>query len=192
MYGGIPVSHSHGMIPENLPAWLQYLFDKIHSIDLVSSRNIQFNHVLLNEYQNGMGIDSHCDGPLYENFVIVLSLAGNAVIDFFLKEDLSSKFSVFLGSRSLLLFSDSIYEYYHQISDRESDIIDQFVVNCSETDLSKGCEIKRGDRRLSLTIRQVKLMCPKVDNAHQTTTEQKTEMKRREQVFYSSISEKIQ
>jgi len=191
MYGGIPVSHSDGMIEESLPEWLQYLFDKLRSIHLVAARNIQFNHVLLNEYQNGMGIASHSDGPLYENFVIILSLAGNAVIDFYQKDNLSSKFSLFLASRSLLIFSDEVYEYYHQISDREYDIIDQSVINCSESGLTEGCEMNRGERRLSLTIRQVKFVSTKEPQAYGVqTAEQKEEMLRREQVFYSSISEK--
>jgi len=157
---------------------------------LVSDRKIKLNHVLLNEYQDGMGIAPHKDGLLYEDFVIVLSMGGNAVIDFFLKEDNSSRFSVCLASRSLLIFTGDVYQYYHEITERSADTIDNFIVNCTETGLNVGSVIERGDRRLSLTIREVKRICDKDTNIPETA-EQKEEMMRREQVFYSSISEKV-
>ena len=40
------------------------------------------NHVLLNEYQPGEGIMAHKDGPLYLNWVVIISLGSNSGFDF--------------------------------------------------------------------------------------------------------------
>lgn len=50
-FSGIPVNHSKGMIPEEIPIWLQKIFNEMNKL----SGKVA-NHVLLNEYVDGEGI----------------------------------------------------------------------------------------------------------------------------------------
>lgn len=43
---------------------------------------MQPNHVLINEYHPDQGIMPHCDGPLYDPLVAILSLGSSVVFDF--------------------------------------------------------------------------------------------------------------
>ena len=53
-WGGIPTSK--GMIPETIPDWLDKYCQKIARLNIFES-NIP-NHILVNEYKSGQGLDS--------------------------------------------------------------------------------------------------------------------------------------
>ncbi len=64
-------------------------------------------------------------------------------------------FSLVLQPRSLLVFKDDLYTHYlHSIAFRDTDLLDDKVINLELAGLQKGIEIKR-EERLSLTIRVV-------------------------------------
>ena len=118
------------------------------------STSLKLNHVLVNEYQPNEGIASHQDGPLYTNFVCVVSLFRDDVVTFTPHEDFKETlkpFDVFVPRRSLLLFYGKAYDcYLHGINNggrggggggggkREDD---EFVLE---------------NKRISLTFRNVK------------------------------------
>jgi len=187
MYGGVPVNHSNGMIPEKLPSWLEVIFCEIRKLGVFSTGP---NHVLLNEYLNGQGIGPHRDGPLYHNTAAVLSLGGSAVIEFLNQNTVSH--SLFLEGRSLLLFMDSAYDsLLHQIQDIKQDELHKDICNLHLLDGKKeGDTIPRGNSRLSLTMRTVVQVSGGSDFSERAITpEEKHEMIRREAFFYKSISE---
>uniref|UniRef100_A0A6B2LER7 Fe2OG dioxygenase domain-containing protein n=1 Tax=Arcella intermedia TaxID=1963864 RepID=A0A6B2LER7_9EUKA len=192
MFGGVPVAYGGGMMPTPCPDWVMELFGIMEKIKRDLGREDKFNHVLLNQYNDGMGIGAHKDGPLYEDIVFVLNLGGPAAIKFFEneKDKDSRSWSVFLEERSLLIFSGDAYNnFYHEIEDTQEDVIDSTFLNIPLTRVNIGDVIKRNPRRLSLTVRTVKLVSS-VDSFMETP-EQKAEMIRREQAFYQSISEKV-
>jgi len=179
------------MIPEKIPVWVQAIFDELQKLEIYSKREKKLNHVLLNEYQEGMGIDAHKDGPLYEDVVAILNLEGTAVMDFFLEKECSTKQSIFLDRRSLLIFmGDSYYNYYHAIEEKKFDKTDDNFINCNLSGINLNDIIERSERRLSLTMRIVKFVAVQ-DLSVTDSPQQKEEMLRRETFFYKSISEKI-
>jgi len=190
MYGGVPVNHSGGMIPEKIPAWLELIFSEIKRLGLFPTGP---NHVLLNEYLNGQGIGPHRDGPLYLNVAAVLSLGGSAVIDYF-DDSCLPPFceSLFLEGRSLLIFTGEAYDsLFHRIAELQEDKLDTGIVNLQLLAGKKaGDVIPRGDSRLSLTMRTVAQIVSKDFQDRLLTPEDQQELKRREAFFYKSISEK--
>ena len=60
-WGGLPTAK--GMIPEQIPEWLNTYCKKISNLGIFESN--ASNHVLINEYTSGQGIMPHEDGPLY-------------------------------------------------------------------------------------------------------------------------------
>jgi len=190
MYGGVPVNHSEGMLGEKIPEWVGTVFKELGKLEVFRVREKKLNHVLLNEYQDGMGIAAHKDGPLYEDLVAILNLEGTAVMNFFREKDKSPFQSVFLERRSLLIFmGDSYFDYYHHIQDKKEDHIDENIVNTHLAGVNVDDKICRGERRLSLTMRIVKFVVEK--DLSVETPQQKEEMIRRERFFYQSISEKV-
>ena len=122
---------------EPLPRWAISLLNLVSEMNLVSERcdGEALNHVLVNEYLPGNGIEPHRDGPLYQPLVLILSL-GSACSFSFYSNDVSRRemFTLRLPPRSLLLFSDEAYE------------------SCLH-----GCKLEENaeTRRVSLTIRRV-------------------------------------
>ena len=79
-WGGQP--HAKGMIQtESLPKWLDPFTERI--LQLLSEKNFQFNHCLVNEYEAGQGIMPHTDGPVYYPIVTTISLQSHTVIEFY-------------------------------------------------------------------------------------------------------------
>ena len=73
------------------------------------------NHILLNEYQPGQGLDAHKDGPLYAPRVAILSLGVPASFAFE-DADRSVACSLELAPRSLLVFAGRAYnELLHRV-----------------------------------------------------------------------------
>ena len=61
--GGLPRPLPEGFAPEPLPGWVGTVCDALVRSG-VFPPDAPPNHVLLNEYQPGQGIDAHRDGPL--------------------------------------------------------------------------------------------------------------------------------
>ena len=175
--GGIP--HPSGMYEEQLPKYItdfrQVLKDCGHGIEKFLTieemsdckqhgHTLDYNQVLLNEYQCGKGIRPHKDGPLYLNAALVLSLKTTSLIDFYIEKPLNEQqeesvvASVFLEPRSLLVFCGDAYtDYYHGVRDVREDVIDGYkCLNLDQVTVSHGQVVPRGETRLSLTIRCVR------------------------------------
>jgi len=106
---------------------------------------LKLNHVLVNEYELNKGIESHQDGPLYTNFVCVVSLLRDEVVSFTPHADFAetmTPFDVFVPRRSLLVFYGKSYDcYLHGIRGKRS--------ACAEHNDDE-------KKRVSLTFRNVK------------------------------------
>ncbi|XP_058107699.1 uncharacterized protein LOC131251167 isoform X2 [Magnolia sinica] len=77
-WGG--VVHEKGLLPQDLPAWLTKITQKIcEKTGLFPS---PINHVLINEYLPDQGIMPHQDGPAYFPVVAILSLGSPVVMNF--------------------------------------------------------------------------------------------------------------
>ena len=57
------------------------------------------NHVLLNAYSPGEGIQSHQDGPIYHPGVCILSLGASAVMHFYEKLPDGERSSIIIAYR---------------------------------------------------------------------------------------------
>lgn len=167
-WGGLP--HPKGMIPEDLPKWLQTCSEKIAALGVFEDKVP--NHVLVNEYLSGQGIMPHEDGPLYYPTVSTISLGSHTLLDFYCPlvadedktetEKSTTSFndrylcSVLLQPRSLILVQDEMYKtYLHGIAESKADIITESVVNiCKCNSVKIGDKLERSTR-VSLTIRYV-------------------------------------
>ena len=73
-----------GMIPEDIPGWLQTVVEKVNGLpSSVFPEDKKANHVLLNEYEAGQGIMPHVDGPLFYPTITTVSLGSHTVLDFY-------------------------------------------------------------------------------------------------------------
>jgi len=111
---------------EPLPEWLEKFSELLCKENVTINKT---NHVLLNEYQPGVGIMPHTDGPLYYPYVVILSLGSTACFEFYqdysaYKEEISLS-KILVEPRSLLIFEEDAYtKFLHSISDREVDFIE--------------------------------------------------------------------
>ncbi|XP_036602357.1 alpha-ketoglutarate-dependent dioxygenase alkB homolog 6 isoform X2 [Trichosurus vulpecula] len=165
-WGGLP--HPKGMVPEQLPRWLQRWVDAVSSLGLFGGA--QANHVLVNEYRPGEGIMPHEDGPLYYPTVSTISLGSHTILDMYpprgpeLEKDpreeqpqLHPKFSLLLEPRSLLVLRGEAYTHLlHGIRPTLMDSLTETpVANASACPSARpGALLPRGTR-VSLTIRRV-------------------------------------
>ncbi|KAG2388354.1 hypothetical protein C9374_000518 [Naegleria lovaniensis] len=168
MIGGKP--NDKVMFEEGLPKWLTGQFLGINDLHTYPG-NKTINHVLINEYEVGQGIDYHKDGPVYFPMVFIISLESTVMLNFKLCErdedyvdqcPYVKQFSVIAEPRSLLIFTDDIYHYYmHGIDECDSyEITDDMLIANAELlankELAKvGTKIERS-KRLSLTCRCVR------------------------------------
>lgn len=207
VYGGTPDYQSTFTKP--LPKWIQNfitncLVPTLKTAPNTNSSNDQDvpNHVLLNEYSEGMGIAPHCDGPLYHDRVAVLNLQSPALIHFYHIENdqkLTVAFSVYLEPRSLLVFEDDLYtNLKHGIPNSMEDDLSQqdklvnihllsektrnLLSSPSTSILSRGTL-----PRLSLTIRKLKNSGKRQED--DLTQAEKDDLKRAEVNFYRNVSE---
>ncbi|KAG9458537.1 hypothetical protein H6P81_003045 [Aristolochia fimbriata] len=178
-WGG--VVHEKGLLPQELPAWLTKITQRIYEQTGLFPAPI--NHVLINEYLPDQGIMPHQDGPAYFPVVAILSLGSPVVMNFIPHPKISAcvnsaddsdiangsntpdPFSVLLMPHSLLIFKDAAYSgYLHGIEDRNVHNLDK-VVNLSEAlkqeeavpakSVQELDTIQRTDTRVSLTCRVV-------------------------------------
>lgn len=147
-WGGLP--HIKGMLSTPLPSFLQSIIHRLMEIEIFPKEK-QPNHVLINHYAPGQGIDPHVDGPVYYPIAAIISLQSSLVMDFF-NTPSHRIASLILKPRSLLILSaDTYHHFQHAISHRSSDIIDQLTLN-SNSQHPIGSILQREDRT-SLTIR---------------------------------------
>jgi alkylated DNA repair protein alkB family protein 6 len=93
------------------------------------------NHILLNEYESGIGIMPHTDGPAYYPYVTILSLMSHCVFEFFADfagyKDEKPVTRLLVEPNSILIFTGKAYsDYLHCIRDKEIDDI-EFVFDTS-------------------------------------------------------------
>jgi alkylated DNA repair protein alkB family protein 6 len=110
--GGLPRPLPEGMAPEALPGWVSSVCDALVRGGVFSAEAPP-NHVLLNEYQPGQGIDAHRDGPLYEPRVAILSLGSSCSFDFVRNDETRAPVaSLLLPPRGLLVFTADAYDTF--------------------------------------------------------------------------------
>ncbi|XP_020833202.1 putative RNA/DNA demethylase ALKBH6 isoform X2 [Phascolarctos cinereus] len=165
-WGGLP--HPKGMVPEQLPRWLQHWVDTVSSLGLFGGA--QANHVLVNEYRPGEGIMPHEDGPLYYPTVSTISLGSHTILDMYLprgpelEKDLREeqpqplpKFSLLVEPRSLLVLRGEAYT--HLLHGIRPTLIDSLtetpVANAAACPSAQPDALLPRGTRISLTIRRV-------------------------------------
>lgn len=153
-WGGLP--HIKGMLPTTLPTFLHPLLEQLTG-DKIFSIGRPPNHVLVNRYLPGQGIDAHVDGPAYHPIAAIVSLCTPILMHFYERNESSEAIpsqhlcSLLLRPRSLLILSGDAYSrVYHAIPSQEIDHIDDLVLNSRPEEL--GSTIQRQER-MSLTIR---------------------------------------
>jgi len=121
-HGGTPMPPPEGMVPEQLPEWVQGVCDALVAAGIFPA-DAPPNHVLVNSYQPGQGIDAHKDGPLYAPRVAILSLGSVASFDFVSDDtERSALASLLLPPRGLLVFEHDAYEkHLHTVPAAMSD-----------------------------------------------------------------------
>ena len=89
----------------------------------------------------------------------------------------------------MLIFSEDAYtNVKHQIVSRSEDEIHELVINAMDCNKQIGEIIRRGDKRISLTIRKA-CKATEVVSEGPTSIVEKEEFERQERFFYRSITE---
>lgn len=169
--GGHPRPPPELMSRETLPPWAQAVCDAL-VLSGVFPADAPPNHILLNEYQPGEGIDAHKDGPLYAPLVAIVSLGSQCGFEF--SEDTPERpslASLLLPPRGLLVFAGDAYErHLHSVPARRADEITPrqgFVDLCGEGEEGARPSRLPRRRRLSLTVRRV-VLPPEADARRET------------------------
>lgn len=148
------------MIAEKIPDHVQKIIDKVNAMEILGDKKA--NHVLLNEYKAGEGIDSHFDGPIFHPIITTLSIGSHTVLEFNKPSNDDEKFvknvefKILVEPRSLLVLKDDLYtSYMHSISEiEEDDVTDELLRNVSQEIKDQKSSWMR-TTRYSLTIRNV-------------------------------------
>lgn len=149
-----------------LPPILSRLSQTLATIDAFPIDNIsntQPNHVLINEYQRGMGIMPHTDGPAYHSRTATISIGGdvlfrltkrpsntdNSLNTYRHKKDVMEV--LLHGCGSLIVFANDAYlNHCHGIDETVEETSSGICANERE-----GVEVNR-NYRVSLTFRYKK------------------------------------
>ena len=120
-----------------LPCWVNFLLARFKGLPELEGQD--FDQLTVNEYLKGTGINPHVDShSAFSGAVLSLSCSGGVVMEF---QRGLRRVGLLLPPRSLLILSgEARYAWRHYIPSRRSDIV-------------KGIEVERGDRRLSFTFR---------------------------------------
>jgi alkylated DNA repair protein alkB family protein 6 len=189
------VPHPSGSWAEPLPDEICSLVRfRLQTLGLFSA-DAPANQVLLNEYIDGEGIDPHKDGPLFDPLACIVSLGGDAVLNFYApssapKED-KPLFSVVLRANSLVVFSGGAYLILtHGINSSETDAVTTSILNLAEARVTPGEVLLRPSRRLSLTLRRLSRVERSFALHDYIPPDIESERARRRAWWLSSISEK--
>ena len=188
-WGGRP---SDADVSEPLPVWATAIVDALFARRIFEAPsesapgdaraatlstippNPKPNHVLVNEYLAPAGITPHNDGDVYAPKVAILTLEGDALIDFWendgsptresdeeddaeAKEDgltkrPSPRAQVALRRRSLLVYEGEAYGLRHGIRRGFVDTITRACVNAKRARVNAGETVPRGERRVSVVF----------------------------------------
>lgn len=122
VWGGT-VSESGIVDQKDLPEWLESISQSLVDHNIFS-KDTAPNHVLVNQYDQYMGILPHKDGPLYFPRVAIVSLESDTLFDFWnpsidTPENNLPLFSLIVPRLSLLVFQDLCYtQLLHGIASR--------------------------------------------------------------------------
>ena len=180
-WGGRP---SHVTVTEALPTWATAIRDALFSRNVFSAddknkgKHVKPNHVLVNEYASPHGIPAHNDGDVYAPCVAILTLQGDALIDFWenddgdvcaigederendeedlrIENDLpkpTPRAQVMLRRRSLLVYKNEAYELRHGIRRAYTDVIGNECVNLASANVEIDDRVQRGNTRVSIVF----------------------------------------
>jgi alkylated DNA repair protein alkB family protein 6 len=161
------IPHEKGMISTKLPYWLQNIATRLQQDGFFPTTP---NHVLINEYLPGQGIEPHEDGPIYYSCAAILSLESEIVMDFYAKRVKSETAegtreyagSLLLQPRSLLIMRESAYvDYLHGIQESFYFTKGSWLLNYCCCGKEEERQVDR-KKRVSLTFRLVTKTIPNV------------------------------
>jgi len=183
-WGGKP---SDADVTEPLPVWARAVVDALFARDVFQETRDETNeetgdappnHVLVNEYRAPAGIFPHNDGGVYAPKVAILTLEGDALIDFWENDgsDAASDATVraedddedeqkqkrnpppapraqaALRRRSLLVYEAEAYGLRHGIRKGFVDVVTSACVNAESARVSVGATVPRGETRVSIVF----------------------------------------
>ena len=177
-WGGKP---SDAEVTEPLPVWAVAVVDALFARAVFGAKTAarqRPNHVLVNEYRAPAGVSPHNDGSTYAPKVAILTLEGDALIDFWEndgsptavereeaeeedEEDRknnrrppspSPRAQVALRRRSLLVYEGEAYDLRHGIRRRFVDTITRACVNAESARVAAGETVPRGERRVPVVF----------------------------------------
>ena len=186
-WGGKP---SDAEVTEPLPVWATAVVDGLFARavfvadrdgdEAKTAADERPNHVLVNEYRAPAGISPHNDGSVYESKVAILTLEGDALIDFWENDGSptaaepddeamdaeeketrgddrrpsspSPRAQVALRRRSLLVYEGEAYDLRHGIRRGFVDVITRACVNAKRARVAVGDTVPRGERRVSVVF----------------------------------------
>lgn len=152
-HGGLP--HPRGMVGTPLPSHLAQVAAKLVKAGIFSTE-APSNHVLVNRYEPGEGIDAHEDGPVFLPCAAIVSLQAPVVMDFFQKSEDGGRTekavaSIVLEPCSLLRIEGDAYtDHLHAIAATYVDQTSDVLVNA----FPSGTRELRRNQRTSLTFRR--------------------------------------
>ena len=124
-FGGVVTERGEFVQQDSVPGYLRQLNFALRELFEEGNGGRQPNHLFVNDYDAGVGILPHLDGPKYDPLVAIVSLGTPVVFDFHRSRSLvaESRFaSVYLPARSLLVFRDGAYtDCMHGIAFRRRD-----------------------------------------------------------------------
>ena len=146
------------LVAGHLPAYLNVIKDKLTNLGIFAdSPHKEANHVLINEYRAGQGIDPHEDGDAYFPLVATVTLVSHCVYNL-LDKQRNKIVSLLQEPRSCLITKSSAYtNYLHGIAETVQDIglNSETIANWHMlSDDYKHDTLQRGTR-ISLTYRDV-------------------------------------
>jgi alkylated DNA repair protein alkB homolog 6 len=152
-HGGLP--HARGMIATPLPSHLATVAAGLVSTGVFTG-DAPPNHVLVNRYEPGEGIEAHEDGPVFMPCAAIVSLQAPVVMNFYRKRDSGGRerepiASIVLEPRSLLrIEGDAYQQHLHAIHAVHVDRTSNALLN----GFQGGKQESPRRQRTSLTLRR--------------------------------------
>lgn len=150
-YGGVP---GRTEVAEAFPEWVAPLVDAVVRSGAWSASEPP-NHVLVNSFKPGAGLNPHTDGPLYHRCVAVLGLGSDVTLDLHAPHATAPHASLVLRRRSLNVISAEAYDQFHGIVAREADVVDELCANAHAAGAAVGERIERRARVSIVFVRKL-------------------------------------